>query len=290
MKAKLLILGVFIALISFGQNTDKTLVWKPNKKGAFYIYWGWNRAAYTKSNITFWGNDYNFKLDKVIANDRQSPFRAKLYFNPATMTIPQYNLRFGYYFKDKYEISFGSDHMKYVMKNFQYVNMNGHIENSGTPYDGIYDNRDMYLDSSFLLFEHTDGLNYLNVEVRRNDAFVNVKHFNLSAVYGVGAGILLPRTNTTLLNFKRYDQFHLAGYGIGLVGGIKLNFFKYFFIQSEAKYGFIHMPDIRTTEFKADRAKQHFFFMQYNMVFGAQFPLIREHKNQKLEKVKKEKS
>jgi hypothetical protein len=190
------------------------------------------------------------------------------------MTIPQYNLRLGYFFMDKYEVSIGSDHMKYVMKNFQTVKMDGSIANSGTVYDGIYANQNQYLDTSFLKFEHTDGLNYLNVEVRRNDDLVNVKHFNLSAFYGAGIGVLMPRTNTTLLNFKRYDQFHLAGYGLGLVGGIKFNFFKYFFIQFEAKYGFIHMPDIRTTEFKADRAKQHFFFMQYNGVFGAQFPLV----------------
>lgn len=267
-------------------SQDKTTIWKPNKKGSFYIYWGWNRAAYTKSNITFWGDDYNFKLHKVIANDRQSLFRANLYFNPATMTIPQYNLRLGYFFADKYEISFGSDHMKYVMKNFQTVKMDGSIANSGTQYDGIYANQSQVLDTSFLLFEHTDGLNYLNVEARRNDALVNVKHFNLSAFYGFGIGALVPRTNTTLLNFKRYDQFHLAGYGMGLVGGFKFNFFKYFFIQMEAKYGFIHMPDIRTTEFKADRAKQAFCFMQYNAVFGAQFQLTHHEKKEKKTKSK----
>ncbi|MNK01912.1 hypothetical protein D3C87_197260 [compost metagenome] len=256
----------------------KTEIWKPNKKGSFYFYWGWNRGAYTKSDIAFSGQSYSFKLDNVIANDRQSAFRPNLYFNPGSMTIPQYNLRFGYYFKDKYEISFGADHMKYVMKNFQTVNMNGTIENSGTPYDGVYNNQPMMVDTSFLRFEHTDGLNYLNVEVKRSDALINLKHFNLSANYGVGAGMMVPRTNTTLLGNKRYDEFHISGYGLDVVGGIKLSFFKYFFIQSEAKYGFIHMPDIRTTEFKEDRAKQHFFFMQYNVVFGAQFQLTNRDK------------
>lgn len=265
-----------VLLFVFAQSTvaqDKATIWKPNKKGSFYIYWGWNRSAYTKSDISFSGNSYDFKLQNVIANDRQSPFKAGLYLNPATMTIPQYNLRLGYFFMDKYEISFGSDHMKYVMKNFQTVKMDGKIENSGTPYDGNYINHDQILDTSFLLFEHTDGLNYLNVEARRNDDLVNVKYFNLSAFYGAGIGALVPRTNTTLLNNRRYDQFHLSGYGLGVVGGIKLNFFKYFFIKGEAKYGFIHMPDIRTTASKDDRAKQHFFFMQYNIVFGAQFQL-----------------
>lgn len=257
----------------------KTEIWKPNKKGSFYIYWGWNRGAYSKSDITFTGKSYNFKLDDVIANDRQSAFRPNLYFNPGSMTIPQYNLRLGYYFKDKYEISFGADHMKYVMKNFQTVNMNGTIENSGTPYDGVYTNYPMMLDTSFLLFEHTDGLNYLNAEIKRSDALINVKHFNVSVNYGVGAGMMVPRTNTTLLGNQRHDEFHISGYGLDLVGAVRFNFFKYFFIETEAKYGFIHMPDIRTTRSPADRAKQHFFFMQYNVVFGAQFQLTNRKNN-----------
>lgn len=282
MKFHVLLIALANAMtIAMAQTPQKAEIWKPNKKGSFYLYWGWNRDAYTKSDITFWGKDYEFKLDNVIAKDRQSLYRSNLYLNPATMTIPQYNLRFGYFFKDKYEISIGADHMKYVMKNSQTVNMDGHIENSGTAYDGQYNNQPMVMDTAFLMFEHTDGLNYLNAEVRRSDALISVKYFNLSANYGGGFGVLVPRTNTTLMGNRRHDEFHLAGYGIGLAGALKLNFFKYFFIQGEAKYGFIHMPDIRTTYDKADRAKQHFFFMQYNVVFGAQFQLTNRVKKEK---------
>ncbi len=231
MKFRVLLLALAAAMPVVMAQTQKVEIWKPNKKGSFYIYWGWNRDAYTKSDITFWGKSYNLKLDNVIAKDRQSLYRSNLYLNPATMTIPQYNLRLGYYFKDKYEISIGADHMKYVMKNFQSVNMNGNIENSGTPYDGVYDNQNMLMDTSFLMFEHTDGLNYLNAEVRRSDALINVKYFNVSVNYGAGAGVLVPRTNTTLLGNPRHDEFHLAGYGLGLAGGVKLSFFKYFFIN-----------------------------------------------------------
>ena len=39
----------------------KTEIWKPNKKGSFYVYWGWNRGAYTKSDIAFSGQSYRFK-------------------------------------------------------------------------------------------------------------------------------------------------------------------------------------------------------------------------------------
>lgn len=50
-----------------------------NFKGRLYIYWGWNRAMYTKSEIHFTGNNYDFTLHKVIAKDRQSPIEARTY-------------------------------------------------------------------------------------------------------------------------------------------------------------------------------------------------------------------
>jgi hypothetical protein len=244
------------------------------KKGQFYIYWGWNKSNYTKSDIHFKGDNYNFTLDNVVATDRQSKFDFDTYFNPRYMTIPQYNLRLGYFISDKYNISFGADHMKYIMTNGLNAKISGRISNTGTKYDGIYQNDDINLSTDFLLFEHTDGLNYENIEIRRFDYLLRSRYINIAVNEGIGAGILLPRTASSLLNYERHDKFHLAGYGLGAVVSLNFEFFKYFFIQTEYKAGFIHMPDIRTTPSKADKASQHFFFGQYNAVFGAIFPLF----------------
>jgi hypothetical protein len=250
------------------------------RKGNFFIYWGWNRAAYTTSDIHFSGNDYDFTLENVVAKDRQSPFSAKLYFSPNTLSIPQYNLRIGYFFHDKYNISIGADHMKYVMEQFQTVKINGTIAN-GTSFDGTYNDSDIEMSEDFLKFEHTDGLNYENIEVRRFDVLFGRKNFSFAANEGLGIGVLVPRTNTTLMNNARYDEFHLAGYGLSAVLSLNATFFKYFFVQMEWKGGFIHMPDIRTTMYKSDKASQHFLFSQYNMVFGANFRIPSKKNSEK---------
>jgi hypothetical protein len=250
------------------------------RKGNFFIYWGWNRAAYTTSDIHFSGNDYDFTLENVVAKDRQSPFSAKLYFSPNTLSIPQYNLRIGYFFHDKYNISIGADHMKYVMEQFQTVKINGTIAN-GTSFDGTYNDSDIEMSEDFLKFEHTDGLNYENIEVRRFDVLFGRKNFSFAANEGLGIGVLVPRTNTTLMNNERYDEFHLAGYGLSAVLSLNATFFKYFFVQMEWKGGFIHMPDIRTTMFKSDRASQHFLFSQYNVVFGGNFRIPSKKSSEK---------
>lgn len=266
-SAKPICLALLFPLFSFAQLVKDNSY----KKGNFFFYWGWNRDAFTTSDIRFHGEDYDFTLTDVVAKDRQSPFSARTYFGPKTMTIPQYNFRIGYFFHDHYQISFGADHMKYVMEANQTVKINGNIENSGTKYDGTYANNDIVLTEDFLKFEHTDGLNYENIEVRRFDVIYGRKNYSLSINEGLGFGILLPRTNTTLMNNQRYDEFHLSGYGFGTTLALTATFFKYFFIQTEWKGGFINMPDIRTTMNPADRASQHFWFSQYNMVFGVNF-------------------
>ena len=262
---------VFILLLTsfFGFSQSNPLPEENDRTGKLYIYWGWNRAWYSKSNITFTGNDYDFTLYKVTAYDRPNPFSAEIYLNPANITIPQYNLRVGYFISKHYNISFGIDHMKYVMPDSLTVKISGYIEGTGTIYDGTYVNDDFEVDSAFLTFEHTDGLNYPNIEFRRWDELFALKNANFNITEGLGAGILYPRSNTKLLNKQRYDEFHLAGYGLSAVVGLNITFYKHFFIQTEFKGGFIHMPDIRTTNSVSDKASQHFFFYQVNFVFGA---------------------
>ena len=244
----------------------------PSKKGQFYGYWGWNRAAYSRSNIHFTGTNYDFTLDKVEARDRQSEFKVSTYLNPANMTIPQTNVRFGYFLKDNLEVSVGVDHMKYVMVQNQPVNINGYIVGTETTYDGTYNNQEIILADSFLTFEHTDGLNYINFEVNKHKYLYTINTGKRSPIYinalgGGGIGALLPKSNTKLFGGERYDEFHLAGYGCSIKAGLNIAF-GHFFIQSEWKGGFINLPDIRTTNNKADRASQNFVYSQANITFG----------------------
>lgn len=275
LKSPLLIALLFLmALGAFGQNKSKPD--KTDKKGKLYLYWGWNRGWYTNSDISFSGDDYDFSLSDVVAKDRQTPFSLNAYLNPALISIPQYNFRIGYFINDHYDISFGVDHMKYVVELDQTVEISGEISGTGTVYDGVYDNDHIVIEEGFLLFEHTDGLNYLNVEFRRFDNIFDFNKVKINLTEGFGAGVLMPKTNATLLNNERHDDFHLAGWGMGAVVAVNISFFEWFFIQSEFKGGFISMPDIRTTMYSADQASQNFFFSQLNIVFGATINLNRK--------------
>ena len=270
----LIFLFVLFSVTGFAQSKTKPTV----NKGKFFVYWGWNRDGFSKSDINFKGPDYHFTLKNVVAYDQQEKFKFKTYFNPSILTIPQYNVRAGYFFKNNYSVSFGTDHMKYVVQPFQTVKITGEIKGTGTVYDKVYNDEAIEIKKEFLQFEHTDGLNYINFDVRRFDEVLQFKKISINLSEGVGLGALLPRTNSILFNQERNDEFHLAGYGINGLVALNITFFNHFFLQSELKGGFINMPDIRTTNSPLDKASQHFFFTQANLVVGY---IFRFNNNQK---------
>jgi hypothetical protein len=253
-----------------------------NNKGKFFVFWGGNGANFSKSNIRFRGTNYDFTLHEVTATHKPKGFHID-YINPLRMTIPQTNFKLGYFISNHYNISFGVDHMKYVMDQNKTVNISGFINlpesEVGSVYNGNYDHNPIVLTDDFLTFEHTDGLNYINFEIARFDdiskwfGINNTDKFQINLTEGIGLGALYPKTNTKLLGNQRYDNFHFSGYGASIKTGVNLTFFKYFFILLEAKGGYINMHDIRTTKFETDKASQSFFFLERELAIGAIFRL-----------------
>lgn len=270
-----ILVGIFSISSLMAQEASPSRYTATNK-GKFFLFWGGNRGYYSKSDINFKGNGYDFTLYDVAAVDRPKGWHID-YINPLRMTIPQTNARVGYFFSDNWSISAGVDHMKYVMKQNQTVKMSGTISGSGTSHDGVYNNADKVLTEDFLIFEHTDGLNYVTLELSRVDdisklfGIRNTDIFQVNLTEGLGFGVLYPRSNTKLLNKERYDEFHVAGVGMSAKAGLNLVFFKHLMIIGELKGGYINMHDIRTTNSISDKASQDFFYFQTMLALGGIF-------------------
>jgi hypothetical protein len=267
------------SIISFSQDTVLEK-YTASKKGKFFISWGGNRESYTKSDINFTGENYNFTIHDATANDKPKGWHID-YIDPVRMTIPQTNFKMGYFISDHYNISIGLDHMKYVMHQNESRRVEGYInlpnDELGSIYNGEYNNDLFFVSKDFLQFEHTDGLNYFYTEFARVDDISTIFHIEntdkiqVNFTEGIGVGILIPKTNAALLQKDRHDEFHLAGYGISINAGLNLTFFKHFFIEANLKGGYIDMPDIRTTINTADSASQHFFYLQRIFSVGGIF-------------------
>lgn len=276
MKKALLVLTLFFSIYTHAQNFN----WlnKPDGENKIIVSWGYNRSAYTNSNINFSGNNYNFTFKDIVATDRQSEFDASLYFGPSTLTIPQYNLRIGFNYKGKWLFSFNADHMKYVIRAEQTATLNGYVAVEGFDKNGNYQNSAQKV-SDFMYIEHTDGLNYVNLEATRLWNVFNWTNkqnksiIMLDAMTGASAGVLYPKTNATVLNFNKNDEFHVSGFGLAANVGLQFTIFKFITLENTLKTGYINMPNIVTTNQSANKANQQFGFLQYNFQLGGKIYL-----------------
>lgn len=276
------LLLVFISLISFGQEAITPIKYTSKNKGKWFIFWGGNRDSYAKSDIHFTGKDYDFTIHDAVAQDKPKGWHVD-YINPTRMTIPQTNFRFGYFFTDKYSVSIGVDHMKYVVTQYQKFNVDGTINlpanEDGAAFNGVYTNTPVVMSDEFLKFEHTDGLNYVHAEIARLDdiskwlQLPNTDKFQLNFTEGLGIGFLYPRTDSSLLSKTRHDDYHISGIGVSAKAGLNFTFFKHFFIQTELKGGYINMYDIKTTYSNEDKATQSILFLEKTIVVGGIFRL-----------------
>ncbi len=271
-----IVLMLFVLLFTI-QTTAQTTTFA---KGKMYIDWGWNRAAYTNSTLQMKGNDYDLTLHKLKANDRLTPISYYNYLKIDRITIPQTNFRFGYFIKNNIAVVVAVDHMKYVMNQNQIANVEGQITRDGS-FKKTY-NGPMQLTTDFLTFEHTDGLNYINVGLEKYKTLLNNKknNINISYSYGASAGIMLPKTNVKFLDYERTDRFHVSGFGLAAKNAIQFLFFNHFIIKMEGSVGFIDMPNIILHKTGINgKGKQNFAFAQLNWEVGYQ--LFVSHKETK---------
>ena len=253
-----------------GAAQDKTGA--PNLVGSWYAYWGWHEVAFTKSDMRFTGAEYDFTLRDVIGDGRQRKWSFNDYLNPARGTIPQFNFRVGYYLKPDLDISFGLDHMKYVVRTGQPVAVEGTIAGSGTELDGLYDGEQLHIERWWLRFEHTDGLNYFNLNLRKHQSLCFWRFVDVRAFGGGGLGILTPRTDANLFGRGRHDKYRLAGYALSASAGINVTLWRVFFLQAELNGGFFHITSARTTQ-SVDRVAHHAWFGQSALEFGGRWSI-----------------
>lgn len=250
------------------------------QKGEFFFYWGYNRSAFTSSDIHFQGDNYDFTLSDVQASDRPSKVELDPYLHIEKFTVPQYNYRLGYFLSDRISISLGMDHMKYVMDHGQKVNISGFID-TDDEYQGEFSNEGVVIGNNFVYLEHSDGLNNLSIEA---DYWLpvwqsNNEKFGLQFMAGLGLGMYIPKTLVEVMGERLDNRFHVAGWGLSSKAGFRTTFFTHFFYEMSAKTGYVWLPNVLTTELGSAEANHHFGWFQVYGAFGISIPLNRKQKN-----------
>ena len=243
-------------------------------KGTGFISWGYNRSAYTRSTINFTGAGYDFSLKGVKATDRPST-KLSEYFNPTKITIPQFNIRAGYNFKNYWNISVGYDHLKYVMVHGQEYLLNGRINGGIDPnWSGNLSDKIVVTNDKDFHYENSNGMNYIRVELTKVRNIVRNRrdNFTMSYLLGVSSGAILSFNDFTFGGKKDVATVSLSGIGLSGHAGMRFEFFKYVFLQTNVAAGVLKQISVRTraNEYSAI-AKQTFGYVEGNIVLGAFF-------------------
>jgi hypothetical protein len=235
-------------------------------KGTFYFAWGYNSDWFSKSDLHFEDHakdHYDFTLYGVKAGDR--PNLSHIF--DRDISIPQYSYRLGYYFNNEHDlgVELSFDHAKYIVSQYQTV----HIK--GTIHDLVID-KDTLINPHFLLFEHTNGANFLMVNFLKRTKFFrskNQKHA-LNYVLKPGAGIVIPKTDVTLFGERRDNVFHVAGYILGLDAELRYEFGKHLFAEAGGKGCFANYSNVLTIG--SAKANHHFFSFELLFIVGYAIP------------------
>lgn len=243
------------------------------RKGSFYFYWGYNHSLFSKTNLHFSGPNYDFTLYDLSAADRPTKF-GWTYFNPSTFTIPQYNFRFGYFLKDRWLLSGGMDHMKYVVDQNQKTSISGVItEAASQKYNGAYLNQAIELAPELLTFEHTNGFNFLSLDIEyllplsRKERLRFNWHWN----FGIGGVWIITKTDVRVLEDGLDNDFHIAGYAMSAKMGPRLDYKKRFFLSGEIKGGYATLPSVLIKNAEPELGDHNLGFFEYYFVAGVYF-------------------
>lgn len=262
-KYLLLFLFAFIFQLSLAQ--------KKERKGEFYISWGYNKEYYTNSNVTINQPDLknNFTFKNTLLVDH--PGWDEGILNKA-LSIPQYNYRFGY-FLDKNKdlaIEINFDHTKALFKDNQLIQMTGTFNGS-------------MIDSSFIFTKSgqgtaenyyylNNGANFLLFNIVKRKRFKNLSN-EIIAIDGLakaGVGPLIPHVENKLFGKNNNQGFQFGGWNTGLEYALRSTFRKKLYLELAGKldYAYYYNLDV----YKGN-AKQGFGTMEFIFNLGYSLPM-----------------
>lgn len=261
------------------RDTTKLIPLKKSlvRKKIRYTLIGATTALSTLKVMCVFTTGYDFVANDLRASDRPTT-EFSTYVNPTSVSVPQFNLRVGWYYKHRWDFSFGYDHMKYVMNNGQNLYLNGEITSTtSSQLFGNYSNLDgqIPIQMEDLHYENTNGLNYISFQLNNTAPLYKTRNrkFAIQRRAGLGVGFVVTQTDFNWDGVRYATNLKVAGYGASLHTGLRFDFFNRFFFQSNWSGGFIHLPKNNTAPNRPMYASHQFVYGQWELLAGVLFYL-----------------
>lgn len=204
------------------------VVEKPGRE--YFFSWGYNGDSYAKSDMHFeqpsLGND--FKLFGVLARDSKG-WTDGLFSH--SLTVPQYNVRFGLFFNEKWGLEVAMDHIKWIVEQDQDVRVTGTI--GGTAVDTR-----AVLTPEIIKYQLNNGANpiFFNLMRRYRLAGTPRRTGFLTFLAKAGGGFAVPHTENTLFgqaNEKGFQFFQ--GWNLDVAAAVRVQLWRFIHFEFEDK-------------------------------------------------------
>ena len=233
----------------------------------WYFSWGYSRQQYAPSDIHIsqpsQGND--FTVHQASASDFPSSVEDTVNsLFGLDFTNPQENMRIGKFMNPEktFAIEFSLDHSKYNTDFNQSVPVSGTINNK--PVSG-----NMVLDPKNFTYALHNGLNHLMVNAVWLNHLTGPIHKpgDLQLISRVGAGILLPHADNTILGnnnevgpknqniccFASNDWWQINGWTAGVEVGVRYTVYKSIFLELTQKIAYGSLRSVPVYQGTADQ-------------------------------------
>ena len=235
----------------------------PAKRGReIFVSWGYNGDHYTKSDLHIEqesiGND--FTLVGVQARDSK-PWGNIL---GHSLFVPQYNVRGGVFFNEKWGLELALDHMKWIVRQDQAVPMTGTL-------NGASVNSQVTLTEEVLRYQLNNGANpvFVNAVRRVRLRGERGKTGFISFLAKAGGGLAFPHTENTLFgqpNEKGFQFFH--GWDVDAAAALRVHVFKRLYLEAEDKLVYVRYFGVKVDRGTAAHSvKANQFIVSLGMSF-----------------------
>jgi hypothetical protein len=195
----------------------------------FFVSWGYNGDSYTNSDMHVrqqsLGND--FTLVAVQARDSK-PWTS--IFNHS-LFVPQYNVRAGFFFNERWGVELALDHFKWIVRQGQEVQITGTL--NGAPVDSR-----VTLTPEVLKYQLNNGANPIFVNAIRRVRLRGEpgRTGSISFLAKAGGGFAVPHTQNVLFGQPNEKGFQfLHGWDLDAGAAVRVHVLKRLYVEAEGK-------------------------------------------------------
>jgi hypothetical protein len=228
-----------------------------------YVSWGYNGNVFSSSDMHFSQPSLNsdFTLTGVQARDSKG-WNSQFFTHG--LFVPQYNIRLGVFFNDKWGAEIALDHIKWIVRQDQQVRMTG--TRNGAPVDAT-----VTLSTDVLRYQLNNGANpiFFNIIRRVHVAGTPGRTGHVSVMAKAGAGFAVPHTENFLfgqMNDDGFQPFH--GWDLDAGAAIRVHLFRPLYFEFEEKLVYARYFGVKIDQGKASHSMKS---SEYVWNFGLSF-------------------